>query len=301
MQVTGAASPELGPEDWMKLMPRSPGMSSAALGWSGIQAYRLANPPSWQLQLPPINRHFIVAHLCNPCELSTRWNGVERRSRSVPGNIMIMSAHQGSYWAWKGEIEELHIFLDPQILSAAAAELGDQPVRLLDGIGILDRPLMEIALRINAELAQPGICGRLFGESMTQALALQLLRCHSTLGQRDALERLDIPAHRMRAALEYIEACLCEDLSLEAIAAAAHLSTFRFARGFRKALGQPPHQYIIARRLERAKDLLRTTDEAIGEVARRVGFASQSHFTAVFSKRCGLPPKRYRRSCRNRS
>lgn len=300
MQLTGvAAASELGPEDWMKLMPRSPDLSSSALGWSGIEAYRLSNPASWQLQLPPINRHFIVAHLSNPCQLSTRWNGVERRSRSVPGNIMIMSAHQGSYWAWKGEIEELHIFLDPHALGDAAAELGDRPVQLLDGIGLIDRPIMEIALRIRDELAQPGICGRLFARSMTHALALQLLRRHSTLAEREALERLDIPTRRLRAALEYIDAHLCGDLSLDAIAAAANLSTFRFARGFRRALGQPPHQYIIGRRLERARDLLRTTQESIGEVARRVGFATQSHFTAVFSRRCGVSPQRYRLACRS--
>src|SRR6202162_415913 len=250
MQVTGTApSMELGPEDWMKLMPRSPALSSDALGWSGIQAYRLANPPSWQLHLPPINRHFVVAHLSNPCQLSTRWNGLERRSRSVPRHVMIMSAHQASYWAWKGEIEELHIFLDPDILSAAASELGDRPLQLLDGIGIVDATIMDIALRINNELARPGICGRLFAQSTTHALALQLLRRHSTLCARDALERLDIPLHRLRAALEYIEAHLCEAVSIEAIAEAANLSTFRFARGFRKAMGQPPHQYIIGRRL----------------------------------------------------
>jgi AraC family transcriptional regulator len=297
MQTSGG-SEVLGPEDWMKLMTRPPNLSSAALGWPHIQAYRLANPPRWQLDLPPINHHFIVAHLSNPCQMSTRWNGLERRSRSVPGNIMIMSANQGSYWDWKGEIEELHIFLDPEILTAAAQEIGDRPIHLLDGIGIIDMAILDIALKINAELAQPGICARLFAQSMTHSLALQLLRRHSSIGASDRLERLDIPPHRLRAALEYIEAHLCEDVSLEAIAASANLSTFRFARGFRKATGQPPHQYVIGRRLERAKDLLRTTDQGIAEVARRVGFATQSHFTSVFSKRCGLPPKRYRESSR---
>jgi AraC family transcriptional regulator len=299
MQLTAAGEPaELGPEQWMRLMPRSPDLSSALLGWSGIEAYRLTNPPSWQLHLPPINRHFIVAHLSNPCQLSTRWNGLERRSRSVPGNIMIMAAHQGSYWAWKGGIQELHIFLEPETLATAATELGDRPVQLLDGIGLIDRPILDIALRIHAELVRPGLCGRLFSQSMTYALALELLRRHSSLGAREALERLDIPARRLRAALEYIETHLCEDVSLEAISGAANLSTFRFARGFRKALGQPPHQYVIGRRLERAKELLRSTEEEIGEVARRVGFASQSHFTAVFRRRCGVPPKRYRETCR---
>jgi AraC family transcriptional regulator len=298
MQSSGALAAELGPQEWMKLMPRRPKLSSEALGWQHIQAYRLANPPSWQLDLPPINRHFIVAHLSNPCQLSSRWNGLERRSRSVPGNIMIMSAHQGSRWEWKGEIEELHIFLDPEVMSAAVQELGDRSVQLLDGIGLTDMAIMEIALKINAELSQPGVCSSLFAQSASHALALQLLRRHSTLSAHESLDRLDLPAHRLRAALEYIEAHLCEDVSLDAIAAAANLSTFRFARGFRKATGQPPHQYVIGRRLERARELLRITDEEIGEIARRVGFASQSHFTAVFSRRCGLPPRRYRQSCR---
>jgi AraC family transcriptional regulator len=298
MQCSGALAAELGPQEWMKLMPRSPKLSSEALGWQHIQAYRLANPVSWQLDLPPINRHFIVAHLSNPCQLSSRWNGLERRSRSVPGNIMIMSAHQGSHWEWKGEIEELHIFLDPQVMSAAVQELGDRSVQLLDGIGLTDMAIMDIALKINTELSQPGVCGSLFAQSASHTLTLQLLRRHSTLSTHEMLDRLDLPAHRLRAALEYIEAHLCEDVSLDAIAAAANLSTFRFARGFRKATGQPPHQYVIGRRLERAKELLRTGEEEIGEVARRVGFASQSHFTAVFSRRCGLPPRRYRQSCR---
>ena len=163
-----------------------------------------------------------------------------------------------------GEIEELHIFLDPQVMDAAVQELGDRSVQLLDGIGLTDVAIMDIALKINSELSQPGVCGSLFAQSASHTLTLQLLRRHSTLSADEALDRMDLPAHRLRAALEYIEAHLCEDVSLDAIAAAANLSTFRFARGFRKATGQPPHQYVIGRRLERAKQLLRATEEEIG-------------------------------------
>jgi AraC family transcriptional regulator len=184
------------------------------------------------------------------------------------------------------------------VVEAAAQEFGDRPIRLFDGIALDDRPILEIARKIHAELLQPGLCGRLFAQSMSDALTLQLLRHHSTLGAPEALERLDLPAHRLRAALDYIEAHLCEDLSLEAIARAARLSVFRFARGFRKSMGLPPHQYVIARRIERARELLRTTEEGIGEVSRRVGFSSQSHFTALFTRRCGLPPRRYRQASR---
>jgi len=287
------------PEEWVKLMPRPPVASSASLKWSHIEAYRFRNPLRGQLQLPALDRHFIVAHLSNPCELSSRWSGIVRRHRSVPGHLMIMSAHQESAWDWVGEIDELHLYLEPEILTRAAQEVSERPVSLVEGLGIVDPALTDIAFKVCAELAQPGLCSGLFGEAIADALALRLLRRHSTLRAERTLERLDIPTHRLRAAIDFIEEHLGEELSLAAIAAAANMSSFRFARGFRKAMGRAPHQYVIARRIERAKDLLRTTDQSIGELARGVGFATQSHFTLVFNRHCGVTPKRYRQSTRS--
>jgi AraC family transcriptional regulator len=279
-------------------MPRPPVASSEGLNWSELQAYRFRNPPRWRLELPALDSHFIVAHLSNPCEMSSRWCGIVRRHRSVPGNIMIMSTQHESAWDWVGAIDELHLFLDPEVLATAAHEVSERPVSLVDGLGIIDPAVTDIALRLIAELASPGLCSRFFGESMAHALALQLLRRHSTLRAERSLERLDIPTHRLRAAIDYIEEHLGEDLSLAAIAGAAHMSSFRFARGFRKAMGRAPHRYVVARRIERAKELLGRTDQSIGDVARSVGFATQSHFTLVFNRNCGMTPNNYRRSLR---
>jgi AraC family transcriptional regulator len=293
------AAAGISPTEWVKLMPRPPSASSAALGWSHLHAYRFRNPARWQLELPALDCHFIVAHLANPCEMSSRWSGRVRRHRSVPGNLMIMCAHQESLWDWVGEIEELHLFLDPQLLAAAAGEVSERPVSLVEGLGITDPTLTDIALRLTAELANPGMCGRLFGEAMAHALTLQLLRQHSTLRSERTLERLDIPTRRLRIALDYIEEHLGEEMPLAAIAAAAGMSSFRFARGFRKAMNRAPHQYVIARRIERAKELLHVTDQSVGEIATSVGFASQSHFTLVFNRHCGVPPSRYRKVTRS--
>jgi AraC family transcriptional regulator len=76
------------------------------------------------------------------------------------------------------------------------------------------------------------------------------------------------------------------------------MSPFRFARAFKKATGQSPRQYVIHRRIERAKALLRAGDQDLAQIAQRVGFSTQSHFTDVFRRLCGTTPARYRDTCR---
>jgi AraC family transcriptional regulator len=101
-------------------------------------------------------------------------------------------------------------------------------------------------------------------------------------------------ARQLRLATDYIETRLGDPLSLEAIAAVPAMSPFRFARAFKEATGQSPRQYVIARRIERAKELLYSSDRSVAEIANLIGFSTQSHFTSVFRQRCGTTPKRYR-------
>jgi AraC family transcriptional regulator len=282
------------PDEWMKRQPYSPLLSSGELRWGHLHAYRLKNPSRYQLQLPAATHHNIIAHLANAGVMATRWGGVTRRSASCPGNISIMSAFQESQWEWTGEICELHIFLDPQVVVAAAGDVTDKSFQLIDGIALVDSVLAEIALSLNTELERPGLCTQLFASSMAQLLALNLLRQHSTLSMRSVVERLDMPRHKLRNALEFIDAHISNDITLESIASAVCMSPFRFARGFKKTTGRSPHRYIVWRRIERAKELLRTTDTRIADIARQTGFLSHSHFTAVFTQKCRLTPKKFR-------
>jgi AraC family transcriptional regulator len=101
--------------------------------------------------------------------------------------------------------------------------------------------------------------------------------------------------HKLRAVIEYIHEHLDADLSLDHLAAVAHVSPYHFARLFKNSTGLPPHQYVIACRIERAKELLRQRDRLpIAEVATEVGFAHQSHFTRHFKRLVGVTPRRFR-------
>jgi AraC family transcriptional regulator len=83
------------------------------------------------------------------------------------------------------------------------------------------------------------------------------------------------------------------------MAGVANLSPSHFARQFRAATGSAPHQYVIARRVEQAQQLLREEEElSLGEVAFRVGFADQSHFSLHFKGIVGLTPRQFRISTR---
>ena len=219
---------------------------------------------------------------------------MRHRSKSLPGNAMLMTAGQESTWQCSAAIDELHIFLDPSVVCEVAEEIGRPNFSLVDGVGIVDPVLNEIARQMLAEIEHPGVGTRLFADTMGRALALQLLRRHSTIGVTAAAPRMAMTAHQLRAAVEFIESNLGEDLTLERISSAPGMSPFRFARAFRSAAGQSPRQYVIGRRIERAKELLRTGSVELADVAQRVGFSTHSHFTAAFRRRCGTTPRQYR-------
>jgi len=78
------------------------------------------------------------------------------------------------------------------------------------------------------------------------------------------------------------------------MARAAGLSRAHFSREFRRAFGEPPHAYLLARRLERASSLLRTTDHSVLDICLSVGLHSVGSFTTSFTRAYGMSPSAYR-------
>jgi AraC-like DNA-binding protein len=93
---------------------------------------------------------------------------------------------------------------------------------------------------------------------------------------------------------EHVDRHYAKNLTVDRLAAMAGLSTFHFIRAFRAAFGQTPHQYLRARRLERAKELLETTAFPVTDVCDKVGFQSLGSFTTLFRKQTGETPAEYR-------
>jgi AraC-like DNA-binding protein len=96
-----------------------------------------------------------------------------------------------------------------------------------------------------------------------------------------------------------IEARLDGDISPAELAQECGLSVSHFARAFRRSTGMAPHQWLLQRRVAKAKQAMRETDAPLVEIAVSCGFADQSHFTRVFSKAAGISPGCWRRQVRH--
>jgi AraC family transcriptional regulator len=127
---------------------------------------------------------------------------------------------------------------------------------------------------------------------MATALWVHLLKKYSTQPLRESAHT--VGNNQLQPAIEFINDNLDQDLKLAEIAVVVNMSQFYFARMFKQLMGISPHQYVVQRRMERAQQLLTKSQLSVAEVALRVGFSNQSHFTAQFRKATGTTPKGYR-------
>jgi AraC-like DNA-binding protein len=88
------------------------------------------------------------------------------------------------------------------------------------------------------------------------------------------------------------------ELNVPELARQAHASPAHFSRSFKRAFGETPHKYLLRRRIERAKELLRGTDLSVTEISLEVGFRSLGSFSTAFRDLVGEPPSDYARRWR---
>ncbi len=153
----------------------------------------------------------------------------------------------------------------------------------------------QLAIALTTALRDGTAGDGLYIDTLAQMMAVHLARNHSAQSRPGRMPPMQtISGWRMRRVLEYIEENLDGDLSLEAMAAEVDISPIYLARAFKAAVGQSPHRYVLARRVERAKELLRNTDLPVVDVALSSGFSSQSHLSYWFQRYVGVSPAAYR-------
>ena len=298
-QVEPQPGGPIGPLDWFKLLPFAPAASSDRLGWAGLEAARnCAVPPASELHAPAITHHRLILFSRPPEELDLLYEGVKRHVPPPAGAILVVPAGSPTLWRWNRSFHSLHIFLEPGLVSRVAAEEFDlDPARLtippLDG---LDLPPLRAAMwAVDAELTAGGAGGSLAAESLANVLAVHLIRHVSAPRQPTHRRAGTLPRAKLRAVVEYVEEYLDTGPTLEQMAAIAGLSPNYFAWQFNRATGLPPHQYVIARRVERAKQLLQTeSDFSLAEIAASAGFSDQSQFSHHFKRLIGVTPGQFR-------
>jgi len=290
-------------ETLQKFIPFSPSETSHRMGWKGMQAVRYSrSPASGELSLPPVSLHSIFLHLRSPEKFNLRFEGLKLDRPLPTGSICLTPAGSAVLSDWQGSRDMVVIYLEPSTVARVAAESFElESMRtLVPPFYSLKAPgLRPAIMAVYHQLRVGGGDGeQLLVESLATTLSVHLIR-HIT-GERK-LKASDgiLPRRKLQTVIEFIMENLGGRPTLEQMAAVAQLSPYHFARQFKAATGLAPYQYVIARRVERAQELLREEDDlGLGEVAFRAGFSDQSHFTSHFKRIVGVTPGKFRISAR---
>jgi len=225
--------------------------------------------------------------------------GTFRRQRpadkGAPGKLCVMPAGQESNWVVNGAIRLAHLYVSEVQFALGCVRLLDREPRelQLQEATFLDDPQQAVRFRqlITLDWDEPG--ERLLASSLAHEIVDHALL--NQVGLRQGLRLKGGLAPNLRRQLvDYIEAHLDQPITLGELALRCNLSEYHFARMFRSSFGLPPHQYLLARRLHRACQLLQLGVMPLGEIALLCGFASASHFSNRFRQALGATPGEYR-------
>ncbi|BBZ37938.1 AraC family transcriptional regulator [Mycobacterium conspicuum] len=195
----------------------------------------------------------------------------------------------------------LHVYVPHAMVERVAVEIGavkaGRSVALVDPMCSRDPLVEHICRQITREMNSPDGCSRMMIDSLGQQLVVRLLRQHSSVSGSKAFAARSGAGYRdwrVRRAIEYLDAHLCDDVGLNDVAKVVGLSTARLAGLFREGTGEPPHRWLMNRRFMRACELLGRPSLTITEIAHQCGFASSQHLATVMRRRLGTTPTAYR-------
>ena len=209
-------------------------------------------------------------------------------------SLQIMPAAATPRAYFRDPIELFHLNFPHERLSDIAS-VAPGALELKDPLAQFDPDIANTCHRLARELNADCTMSQLHFDALTTSIGVQLVRRWSNRGTKVAPFRGGLPPARLRRVEEFLMTHLADDVGLDTLAAISELSPKHFARAFRQSTGMPPHRWLIARRIDRAKAMLRTADLRLAEISLACGFADQSHFTAAFRKLVGFTPGGYRR------
>ena len=289
-------------EDYPHFLPVFTGLSSKDRGWRGIEAVRFKGQLKGESVIPDTH-HVAMVYLGRPLEMRAKMGNRDQYRHLVEGDVTILPAGLPSEWGWRGDwsVDCLHMYLEPSFFEEVSAGTGVDAARIkIENVfGVRDPQVEQVGKLLLSELEDGGLMGDLYAQSLTNVLMIHLLRQHSSIGRREVRKiqrecKGALSKRTLRGVVDYVEDNLVHDLTLDELAGVAHMSPYHFSRRFKRSTGLSPHQYVVRKRVERAKELLTNTELSLHEVALSVGFADQSHLAKHTRRLLGVSPKSLR-------
>src|ERR1700720_4969773 len=224
-------------------------------------------------------------------EWGSKRSALERFAYTA-GDLALCDRHQGE-WVGLMNVPHLQLGISDAALMAVCDERNGE-VELHPHRKFADSRLGALVTAVHAEMVAGFPSGRLFLDSIEQAMAVALVSGQTVRYRPVRMSRGGLGPARLRRITDLVHARLEDELGLDELAQSVGLSTAHFARMFRKSTGETPHQFVLRQRIERAKAMLRAPDARVLDVAVACGFKTQQHFSQVFRDACRVSPTEYR-------
>jgi len=274
-------------------LPGHPALSSAAIQWGGlaVEAFRI---PACVIPRHEHVENFLHVVLTGSVKYEVLTRGKTLQFHAGPGTAFILPRGTVDELRWTGPTHRIAVAIHPSLLIGALDETAaERDVDLTEHWNVTDRHIMAVLVAMTTDLDEGSPAGRLYGESLANALAVYLLGRYAVKRLTPTVYRGGLPAYRLRRVLDYVGDNLTEDLSLAGLAALADLSPHYFTEQFRRSVGCTPHRYVLLQRIERAKQALRNPRRRVLEVGISVGFPNPTHFARIFRRFVGVSPSRF--------
>src|SRR5882724_10677094 len=240
------------------LYPEAVVAYSDAFAWQHIRLLHLRHSLN-EMVVPPSDNHCIVLNLSAPMHLSASFDKHNFEGKMRAGEVAIIPAGT----TWSCEFQSSHVrstlllFLRPLFVRSAVEDVDlCRVLSLAPQIGFQCRHIRHIAMSLLGELNEANVVGRLYADSLATGLAMQLIRCYSSLKDVQ-IGHGGMTPHRLRKAIGLIDNHLAGEeegrVALRAVAKDVGMSYFHFSRAFKQSMGMSPTNYIAERRIDRAK------------------------------------------------
>jgi AraC family transcriptional regulator len=280
--------------EYVALLPGTPALSSARSPWEGALLERHSHLP-YTVDKHQHLAHFVCLHLSEPAPFVWRSEGKPGSTTMGPGSIIVVSRGTEDTVSFPKPVKRILLNLETSLFKQAFPENDTgRDVEFVPHWGVQDRQVEHILRALEADLEDGLPGGRLFGDSLLCALAVRLQCSYGVTPPRNAKRGNGLPRARLNRVMEYVEANFHREIALTALADAAGMSPHYFSELFKQSVHSSPYQYVLRRRIENARELLREPGVSVLEAAVRCGFSDQSQFTKLFRRIVGLTPTAYR-------
>lgn len=292
------AARELPAERWASLLPDEMQAAGEMSFDNDVLVRRFVHGSYETSDMPACEHHLFACRLSGQVAAERKLDARWQRANTRRGSITIVPAHRSSSWRLNGSGEILHFYLPPGLLGQLD---DDQPadVPIIEHLGAFDPRLTDLVETFAGEMRDRVEGFTLYAEALLTQIAISLLRRHTRTARGEKGRAAGLRRTVEDRLAEYIDANLHASISLSALAALSGLRPAQFNKLFRTSFGSSPYQYVLRRRVETAKALLRDGKLGVAQIAIEVGFAHQAHFTTMFRRFCGSTPAAYRSALRS--